>query len=234
MQSVKFSVGSLSARRIIKLILALIGAATLVFFLIRFVPLSQKDGEVELLRLVGPHAPVEENYVPALVEVEGVQVSQLCGEDLRLFLQAAKDAGFEPLLLEGYMDRKHQQENYDRELQQLQAQGLSEEEARALLLAPGENEHQLGLTVDIVDAGNPYKDPAFSRSEIYKWLEEHCWEYGFVIRYPQDKEELTDREFIPWHYRYVGLESARLMKELQLCLEEYYTWFYSDAVIVIE
>ena len=234
MQDMKLKMGTERSRRIIKLILALICAATLVFFLIRFVPLSHKDDEAELLRVVSKLYPMEQNYSPSLVQVEQIQVSQRCQEDLLLLLQAMQAEGFEPVLLEGYVDRKTQRLNYSAEIEQLQALGLSYDEAEALMLSPGENEHQLGLAVDIADAANPVKDPAFADSQLYKWLEEHCWEYGFVIRYPQEKEELTGREFVPWHFRYVGSESAMLMKELQLCLEEFYTWFYSDEVIIIE
>lgn len=237
MQGIMYKAGTERTRFLIKLILALIAVCVLIFFLIRFVPLSQKDDEMEFLRLVGSLDPLPESYVPQLSQVEGVQVSRDCAESLQAMLDDARQAGCEPLLLEGYLDRKSQQENFDKLVSDLMAQGYGETEALALALKttsrPGEDEHQLGLTVDIVDGSSPNRDMLLTESATYRWLSDHSWEYGFVIRYPENKTEVTGRDFMPWHYRYVGLESAQLIYDLQLSLEEFYTWFYSEDVIVI-
>lgn len=225
MQGIKYKAGTERSRRRIKIILALICLAVLVFFLIRYVPLSRNDDDAELLLLVSASSPLEEEYTPKLDEVEGIPVAESCAESLRQMLQAAEAAGCEPVLLEGYLSRKTQQDNYEANL--LAAADPGD------VSKPGADEHELGLTVDIVDKAYQARDLALTGSDTYQWLSAHCWEYGFVIRYPEDKTELTGRNFMPWHYRYVGVESAQLMMELQLCLEEYYTWFYSDDVIVI-
>ena len=209
MQSVKFSLRSTKVRRIAKLIFAVIAGLTLFFFLMRFLPLREQDEDFEFLRLVNEDNSLPAHYSPELAEVEGVQVSLSCAEALSAMLSAAREEGCEPVLLEGYLDRKSLKSKADMD------------------------EHQLGLTVDIVDKSYQEKDLQLAQSDTYKWLEENCWEYGFVIRYPENKTDVTGGGFMPWHYRYVGLESAKLMFELGLCLEEYNTWFYSDEVIIV-
>ncbi len=82
---------------------------------------------------------------------------------------------------------------------------------------PGASEHHLGLAFDL----NVKGASAFMGTKQQKWLYEHCWEYGFIIRYQKDKEEITGIEEEPWHIRYVGVEHAMYMYEHNLCLEEY-------------
>ncbi len=82
---------------------------------------------------------------------------------------------------------------------------------------PGASEHHLGLAFDV----NVRKGGSFASTKQSKWLNEHCWEYGFIIRYQKEKEEITGFEAEPWHIRYVGVEHAMYMKEHNLCLEEY-------------
>ena len=86
---------------------------------------------------------------------------------------------------------------------------------------PGTSEHQLGLAVDIVDVNYPYLDDHQATMPAQKWLMEHCWEYGFVLRYPDDKTDVTGIIYEPWHYRYVGKELAAELYELGLTVEEY-------------
>ena len=81
---------------------------------------------------------------------------------------------------------------------------------------PGTSEHELGLAVDI----NPDKTQGTGQ-ELYDWLLEHAWEYGFIKRYPADKVNITGISNEPWHYRYVGQDAARAITEQGLCLEEY-------------
>ena len=74
---------------------------------------------------------------------------------------------------------------------------------------PGTSEHQIGLAVDIVG------------EEANAWLAEHCWEYGFILRYTEEKASITGITNEPWHFRYVGREISMDMKDSGLCLEEY-------------
>ena len=91
--------------------------------------------------------------------------------------------------------------------------GLSYQQARSKALLsvayPGTSEHELGLAVDLLGAG------------ALEWLSEHCWEYGFILRYPPEKTDITRIIYEPWHFRYVGVEISMDMKDTGLCLEEY-------------
>jgi D-alanyl-D-alanine carboxypeptidase len=87
---------------------------------------------------------------------------------------------------------------------------------------PGASEHQTGLAIDVTINGTLNR--SFANTKAGKWLNEHCHEYGFVIRYPEDKKEITKIMYEPWHLRYVGVPHAAFMKENNFCLEEYMTY----------
>ena len=98
---------------------------------------------------------------------------------------------------------------------QLNAMPDGEEKALQVVALPGTSEHQLGLALDIIaefDADN---------TATWQWLKQHCAEYGFILRYPADKEEITGISYEPWHFRYVGVEAAREIMSSGVCLEEY-------------
>ena len=84
------------------------------------------------------------------------------------------------------------------------------------MAVPGTSEHQLGLAVDI--NANPDNS---TDEEVYAWLAENAWQFGFILRYPQDKTQITGIQYEPWHYRYVGREAAAHIHTSGQCLEEY-------------
>ena len=88
--------------------------------------------------------------------------------------------------------------------------------ARKLVADPGCSEHHTGLAFDITVPGT-----SFGGTKQAKWLEEHCWEWGFILRYPADKTAITGITNEPWHFRYVGTDAAMEMRETGECLEEY-------------
>ncbi len=91
---------------------------------------------------------------------------------------------------------------------------------------PGSSEHQTGLALDMhnLDAA----DIAFGQTDAFKWMKENCWKFGFILRYPQDKVDITGISWEPWHYRYVGRYHAQRMYQMNMCLEEYVTFISSD------
>ena len=107
-------------------------------------------------------------------------------------------------------------------------EGLSREEATAqagtVVAVPGTSEHQTGLAVDLVDKSYQHLDDAQASTDVQQWLMENSWKYGFILRYPAEKSDVTGIIYEPWHYRYVGKPAAREMRELGLCLEEYIEW----------
>ena len=93
----------------------------------------------------------------------------------------------------------------------------AERTAKEWVALPGTSEHQLGIAVDI----NADKSMC-SNEEVYAWLAENAYKYGFILRYPPEKQEITGTSYEPWHYRYVGVEVAREIYEQGICLEEYF------------
>jgi len=91
-----------------------------------------------------------------------------------------------------------------------------QESADTYSARPGHSEHQTGMAIDVNNTENSF---AYSAEGI--WLKEHCYEYGFIIRYPENKENITGYQYEPWHIRYVGKWVASAIKESGQCLEEY-------------
>ncbi len=102
-------------------------------------------------------------------------------------------------------------------------------EADSVASRPGYSEHQTGLSVDIFSKDNT-STKTFKDSNAYNWLVNHSYEYGFILRYPQDKENITGYEFEPWHYRYVGKKIAKEIKTKNITYEEYYAYYIENSV----
>lgn len=98
---------------------------------------------------------------------------------------------------------------------------------------PGTSEHHTGLSMDILSI-NGNSAAAFEETEQSKWLNENCYKYGFIIRYPKDKQEITETMYEPWHIRYVGLPHSIIMKKQNMCLEEYINYLKENNTIVYE
>jgi hypothetical protein len=104
-----------------------------------------------------------------------------------------------------------------------QRQEEAERLAAQVVAVPGTSEHHSGLAVDIIDTRLWALEEEQADLPAQQWLMEHCWEYGFILRYPKDKIDVTGIIYEPWHYRYVGLELAKELHDLGLTLEEYMT-----------
>ena len=145
---------------------------------------------------------------------------------LLLMMQAAKQDGLNLVVRSPYRTSDHQEDNFNDRIKSYMRQGLSYMDAykatSRVITVPGCSEHEVGLALDITsDTFIPLKQ-GFADTEEGKWLEEHCHEYGFILRYPFGKEYITGIEYEPWHFRYVGREAATIMKEENLCLEEFW------------
>ena len=168
------------------------------------------------LRLINGDHPIPEGYEVELTEVPGgEQVDARIYESLMDLLEAAEAEDLGPIVVAGYRTQETQQRIMDEKIAEYLEQGYSQEEAEARskewVAVPGYSEHQLGLAVDI--NGAVY--------DIYPWLAEHSWEYGFILRYPEDKVEITGCQPEEWHFRYVGTEAAKEIYDRGICLEEY-------------
>lgn len=116
-------------------------------------------------------------------------------------------------LHENKIERIMMEEGLDREAAAVKAS--------TVVAKPGTSEHQIGLALDIVSSSYTDLDEGQMKTEDQKWLIENSWKYGFILRYPLDKSDITGVIFEPWHYRYVGQKAAKEITEQNLTLEEY-------------
>lgn len=185
-----------------------------------------KEKEEYYLLLANPDNPLPEDWTVETEEVQGgfVMDSRVAGA-AREMIQAAAEDGVDLMVCSAYRSIEKQQQLFDSSVQRYMAQGMTEEEAYAQTATetaiPGTSEHQTGLAADIVTPTHQTLDPEFADTDAGKWLSEHAHEYGFVQRYPEDKQDITKIIYESWHYRFVGKTHAKLMKESGLCLEEY-------------
>lgn len=172
------------------------------------------------LILVNADHPLPENYEVHLKELRyGHRVDERIYPELQQMFDDARAAGIYPLINESFRTRERQQEIMDKYIAGYEAQGMSHEEAtqkaREIVALPGTSEHELGLALDIIaeyDADS---------TATWEWLRGNCWKYGFILRYPADKEDITGISYEPWHFRYVGSPAAKEITDSGLCLEEY-------------
>ena len=142
-------------------------------------------------------------------------------DELNDMMNAMKKDGVTNVWVQSaYRSVARQRELYDNSVKKYIQQGKSQEEAERLtdeyINKPGSSDHNLGLAVDF-----NYVDNEFEKLDGFKWLKNNAENYGFVLRYPKDKEDITKIAYESWHWRYVGVEHAKKMNDLNMCLEEY-------------
>ena len=180
----------------------------------------------ELLTLVNFENTIPKDWKVDLVQLNnGQSVDRRIYDDLIAMLQAAKSEGLNPLICSSYRTNEKQEQLYQNKVSEYLSQGYSKVEASdkaAFWVArPGTSEHQLGLAVDIVSTKNQRLDRSQENTVEQQWLIQNSWKYGFVLRYPTNKNSITGVGYEPWHYRYVGKVHAKKINELGICLEEY-------------
>lgn len=180
----------------------------------------------KLLTLVNFENTIPKDWKVDLVQLNnGQSVDRRIYDDLIAMLQAAKSEGLNPLICSSYRTNEKQEQLYQNKVSEYLSQGYSKVEASdkaAFWVArPGTSEHQLGLAVDIVSTKNQRLDRSQENTVEQQWLIQNSWKYGFVLRYPTNKNSITGVGYEPWHYRYVGKEHAKKINELGVCLEEY-------------
>lgn len=185
------------------------------------------DGDWRLT-LVNNNVALPENWQITTKVAEASTQKELAEEAADAYMQmkqAAAVDGVELLLCSGYRTVEYQQNLFDQEKQKWLDKGLSDQEAydkaKTVVAVPGYSEHNSGLAADIVTPDHQTLDSAFADTDAAKWLFEHAPDYGFILRYPEDKQAITGIIYEPWHYRYVGVENAKTITENGKCLEEY-------------
>lgn len=178
--------------------------------------------------LVNPNVKLPDDYT---VETEtadaatGKELQTEAAEAYRQMAKAAEADGVSLMLCSGYRSVEYQQGLFDKKVEQCLSEGLSQEDAEikaaTIVAAPGHSEHNTGLAADIVTPDHQMLDTAFEQTPAFAWLSQHAAEYGFILRYPQDKTAITGIIYEPWHYRYVGVDNAAAILQSGGCLEEY-------------
>lgn len=182
----------------------------------------------ELLVIANKELELPQDYNPKLRDICNgrLQAADVIYADLAAMLEAAGDAGFEYWIASGYRSRQKQQELIDEDVRRFMRDGMSYEAALEKTLEEtmpaGHSEHETGLSLDILCSGNMDMNAAQAYEPGNEWLVAHCAEYGFILRYPADKEAITGIAYEPWHFRYVGREAAKFMTEHELTLEEFW------------
>ena len=155
----------------------------------------------------------------------GLQIDRRCYDALQEMMDACREAGYEPLICSAYRTQETQQSLFDNKVSKLEAAGKSHDEAvqeaGTVVAVPGTSEHQLGLTVDVVDINNQNLTEEQEKTPTQKWLMANSWRYGFIHRYPNGKSDITGIIYEPWHYRYVGKDVAQEIFNKGITLEEY-------------
>ena len=134
-------------------------------------------------------------------------------------------AAYDLAVVSAYRPKEEQDILYWRKVKQYTDKGYSDLEAQkvggTIVKRPGFSEHNCGLAMDVGGSGDYTLEQTFANTPAYAWLIEHCADYGFILRFPEGKEDITGVIYEPWHYRYVGEEAARYIMDNDLCLEEY-------------
>lgn len=217
----------------ILLTVILLVVLSLVFLATRLHLWVQEKEKTKLLTLVDREHPVEDDYnVEFTLLGEGQMVDSRCVDDLEAMLADCRRAGGQPELRASFRTWGAQERAWEDALAALIESGLSRDQAERQLERqielPGFSEHQLGLAVDVAEQGSELSMEQQEDTTTLRWLRENSWRYGFILRYPADKTEITGKDYRPWHYRYVGREAAAQIFELNLSLEEYIEMFYAS------
>lgn len=186
-------------------------------------PTEVLSGENWALALINKNFKLDKSYFPAtatIIDSSSVTVDSRVAESYRIMYNDALKDNIILTPYSGYCSYQRQQTNYENKVEAFKTQGMSETEAKLnaekRIEPAGCSENNAGLSVDVVSAS-----AGFSSTEEYKWLVTNAYKYGFVLRYPEDKTEITGMIYQPWHWRFVGVTAATEMKEKNLCLEEY-------------
>ena len=191
---------------------------------------DEKNKEIDDWRLVlvNYENTLPNDFSPELSNIDKTRkFDSRAIEFLMMMLEDIKSQGYKNIWPQStYRSVARQEEIFNKKVNSYISMGKTREEAEKLTLQkinkPGTSEHNLGLAVDFNNV-----DYNFEKSKEYKWLMENAENYGFILRYPRDKEDITKVEYEPWHWRYVGKEHAKKINELDMCLEEYIEYLKS-------
>lgn len=180
------------------------------------------------LILVNKQHYIPKNYEVSLKSINtnaSKQVDERIKEELEAMLSFAREEGIPLMIVSAYRSEERQTSLFNTKIRKCMSRGMSYmdsySEASGSVTPPGTSEHQLGLAVDILGSGQSGLTEKFSETEGGIWLKNNCADFGFIVRYPEGKEDITGIIYEPWHFRYVGREHAQKIMEKGITLEEY-------------
>lgn len=175
------------------------------------------------LMLVNRNYILPQDYSPDLSEAvkgSGVRMDSRVSPHYQAMYDAAKKDGITLTPLSGHRRISTQKTNFENKIQKYVNQGYDRAEATRMaakiILPPGTSEHNAGVAMDIISL-----DVDFEETKAFAWLQAHAQDYGFILRYPKNKESITEITYEPWHWRYVGVQHAKAIKQSGQTLEEY-------------
>lgn len=171
--------------------------------------------------LVNPDHLMPDDYSPTVVSVGGnYKLESKAAAAWQDMQAAASRDGVSLWIISAYRTLERQTELYQEKVEEYKNLGYNEGDAKIeagkWVAVPGTSEHCLGYAADLCSL-----EENFENSDQFAWLQKHCAEYGFILRYPKDKVDITKISYEPWHYRYVGSNHAQIIMSQGLCLEEY-------------
>lgn len=189
-------------------------------------PELPKDTNDWKLILANPWNKLPEDFTVELAEIGGGhKVDARIVNELNQMMSDLRSAGLSAFVCSSYRTNAHQTNLYNNEVNDYLNRGYSEEdaaiEAGKWVAVPGTSEHQTGLAIDIMSSHYLVLDKGQEDTAEQQWLMANSYKYGFILRYPGDKSEITGIYYEPWHYRYVGKEAAKEIFEKGICFEEY-------------
>lgn len=185
------------------------------------------DADGWQLILVNEDHPLDPSYTPEkLTEISpGYPVDDRILADLKQMMDDGAAQGLSMYVTSAYRSYDQQIETFNASMQNRLNQNMTPlqayQETSTSVALPGTSEHATGLAVDIISTSYGELDDRQGETAEQKWLMEHCWEYGFILRYPPEKSDITGIIYEPWHYRYVGKDAAKEITEQGITLEEY-------------
>lgn len=172
--------------------------------------------------LVNKFYYLDSNYIPENLELldssyakSGIYLVKEAKDNIERLINDAKNDGMNIRVISAYRSYTYQENLYNNYVKNDGVEMADTYSAR-----PGYSEHQTGLVVDVTRAYDNFNN--FENTDEYNWMLENAANYGFILRYPKDKEDITTYSFEAWHYRYVGVELAQKIKASNLTFDEYY------------
>lgn len=180
------------------------------------------DGNLLLVnkytKLSNDYVPQTLTNIPLTYAFDGNQTTKEVLDAFKNMWNAAKKEGLTLIVNSSYRDYTSQDEVWKH-----YENVYGEEYADSIAARPGFSEHQTGLALDIITYGA--KKNTFEETDEFKWLDKNAHKYGFILRYPKGKEDITGYAYESWHYRYVGIELATEIKKLNITFDEYYAYY---------